>query len=227
MVNRSALSAILADAELWHNILTLAQGTGKRPKRLPYGASAHNLQITVWETRNRLKAALSQCGYGSDLDVVATPSGVEGLAHDSLWLLRRFLFDEDYKGDLRADLDRPIKLLKLYLKSTPACANDLSNPAESPVVPVLPEGGLDKRDLDILEYLRKTSPVLQFVCDIQAGTDISSRTLGKRLIFLIQKKLVSRPKGERKGATITAEGKEILEQLLPPEEQLLPCEDAD
>jgi predicted transcriptional regulator len=72
---------------------------------------------------------------------------------------------------------------------------------------------IDKEDEAILRELGKKSPRLCLQYALETNTDISRKTVGKRLQSLLAKGLVVYPKGERKGVTITGKGRELLRRL--------------
>jgi hypothetical protein len=76
----------------------------------------------------------------------------------------------------------------------------------------MPES-LGTDDLRILKSLNSKAPLRRTLYDIVADTEISRKTVGIRLNKLIERNLACRPDGERKGATITDRGQEILKNL--------------
>lgn len=72
---------------------------------------------------------------------------------------------------------------------------------------------LDEEDIAILSALASTKPRLLTLVELAADTYIGNKTLGTRVNQLIESGLVSRPKGERRGATITPTGESALESI--------------
>jgi hypothetical protein len=72
---------------------------------------------------------------------------------------------------------------------------------------------VDEEDIAILQVLKKYSPRLMTAQKIAGHAHVSEKTVGARLHQLTAKKLASRPLGKNRGATITQEGKAILENL--------------
>jgi RIO-like serine/threonine protein kinase len=75
--------------------------------------------------------------------------------------------------------------------------------------------GLDKDDIRILTFLRKSSPGRCSLYDIEAKTRLTRKTIGKRLNALITRRLADRPLGPRKGVLITPAGIEVLGRRKP------------
>ena len=72
---------------------------------------------------------------------------------------------------------------------------------------------LDYEDVQVLRYLAEMYPLTKSQADIEAGSHVSRRTIGRRLKSLRDRGLTHRPKGERKGDAITDRGRTILEGL--------------
>jgi hypothetical protein len=72
---------------------------------------------------------------------------------------------------------------------------------------------LDEAMLAVLRHLDESAPILQVNVDIEQGTELGKRTVGNAVCYLIEHDLANRPRGERKGSTITRRGKEFLAQI--------------
>jgi hypothetical protein len=75
---------------------------------------------------------------------------------------------------------------------------------------------VDEFDVEILNALASHAPIRLSLQDLTANTEISRKTIGQRLKSLIDHELACRPDGDRKGATITDEGKAYLRKLTTP-----------
>lgn len=69
---------------------------------------------------------------------------------------------------------------------------------------------LDDEDIKILSTL-SGSRMLMTLTELEMTTRISRKTIGERVKLLIEQKLLHRPKGPKRGVTITAYGKDCLE----------------
>jgi len=76
-----------------------------------------------------------------------------------------------------------------------------------------PSFSFDATEQSILLVLRK-SPRLLVVADIEARTDLSSRTIGPRINDFIGKGLVHRPRGLVRGVELTDLGRRVVESLV-------------
>jgi hypothetical protein len=76
-----------------------------------------------------------------------------------------------------------------------------------------PTAPFDTAEVAVLEVLGRAYPVLMKNVDVEVATRLSKQTVSKAISGLIGKQLVSRPHGERKGATITPPAKALLGQL--------------
>lgn len=72
---------------------------------------------------------------------------------------------------------------------------------------------LDDNEIQILSELYDTAPALCTNYALEAATRISRKTIGKRLQRLRALDLVAHPRGERKGATLTKKGYDLVEGL--------------
>lgn len=106
----------------------------------------------------------------------------------------------------------------------PAPAAD--NPEVVPVVPVnhlvsVPDAPspaadlppLDSAETAILQKLGRAHPKLLKNVEIEVATSLSKQTVGRAVVALIDRELATRPKGERKGTTLTPEGLAVLDRL--------------
>src|SRR5262249_1337724 len=83
-----------------------------------------------------------------------------------------------------------------------------------------PEGAatspaLDDEDVEILRILKKRAPMLLTVGQISVPTGICETTVAQRVKQLIAVGLATRPKGPKRGATITPEGQALLSKIVP------------
>ena len=69
-------------------------------------------------------------------------------------------------------------------------------------------------DLDILNYLA-TQTATRTQVEIEAGTDVSKKTVGERLKLLRKARLTERPNGEKGGESITPLGRTKVTPNLP------------
>jgi hypothetical protein len=74
----------------------------------------------------------------------------------------------------------------------------------------------DDEDILILRALHEAAPRRLTTYEIEAATDVTRKTVGKRLVKLIDRDLVIRPDGPKGGATITQPGQEFLAKLPAP-----------
>lgn len=74
---------------------------------------------------------------------------------------------------------------------------------------------LDDKDVSILRYLEEMYPLAKSQTDIEAGSLVSRRTIGRRLAKLRDKNLTHRPKGEKGGEAITDQGRKLLARCPP------------
>jgi hypothetical protein len=65
-------------------------------------------------------------------------------------------------------------------------------------------------EFTVLRALNKATPRLVDVLDLSTSTRIGPKTCGKILNSLIERGYAERPRGKRKGATITSRGKALL-----------------
>jgi predicted transcriptional regulator len=84
----------------------------------------------------------------------------------------------------------------------------ITSPSENVVNPPIDENGVK-----VLSILKDKSPMLQKNVDIEANVDLSKQTVGRLVTELIDKRLVHRPEGERKGVTITECGIALLDRI--------------
>lgn len=73
--------------------------------------------------------------------------------------------------------------------------------------------GLDRNNVAVLFCLSNREPALQTLDDIVVSAKVSRDTASKALKELIADGLACRPKGERKGATVTDKGRTMAEQI--------------
>jgi DNA-binding MarR family transcriptional regulator len=73
--------------------------------------------------------------------------------------------------------------------------------------------GLDRNNVAVLYCLSNREPTLQTLDDIVVSAKVSRDTASKALKELIADGLACRPKGERKGATVTDKGRTMAEQI--------------
>jgi DNA-binding MarR family transcriptional regulator len=69
---------------------------------------------------------------------------------------------------------------------------------------------LTAEEFALLTALDNAAPQTMKMADLEADVDLSRQTIGPCLCRLRQLGLVSRPRGERKGHAITAEGVAVL-----------------
>jgi hypothetical protein len=70
---------------------------------------------------------------------------------------------------------------------------------------------VDDAALAVLTALREAQPKLLKNVEIETAAHLSKQTVTNTLTYLIGKNLAARPRGDRKGAAITAEGIALLE----------------
>ena len=73
--------------------------------------------------------------------------------------------------------------------------------------------GLDRNNIAVLFCLSNREPALQTLDDIVVSAKVSRDTASKALKELIADGLACRPKGERKGATVTGKGRTMAAQI--------------
>lgn len=73
--------------------------------------------------------------------------------------------------------------------------------------------GFDAESTDIVKFLDQTHPKLKSLVEIHAATNISQKTVGTRITELIEGGLAHRPKGEKKGVTLTDTGRTVARTL--------------
>jgi hypothetical protein len=73
--------------------------------------------------------------------------------------------------------------------------------------------GIDERECQVLAAYRDRSPVLVKNVDIEAATNLSKQTVGEVVSRLIEKGFVCRPRGGRKGATLTSAGVALVDRI--------------
>lgn len=90
----------------------------------------------------------------------------------------------------------------------------LGNFADFAAVPSVEETPpLTREDTSILRCMLKSHPQLMTLLDIEGESDVSRKTIGKRLEGLQVAGLVHRPNGPKKGAGLSERGKTIAERL--------------
>jgi hypothetical protein len=72
---------------------------------------------------------------------------------------------------------------------------------------------LDAGELAVLTVLRDAHPKLLLNVDIVAAVELSKQTVDNAVKELLGKKLIHRPKGKRKGTTVTAEGIALVDRI--------------
>jgi hypothetical protein len=72
---------------------------------------------------------------------------------------------------------------------------------------------IDETELAVLGFLRDRHPVTVFNVDIEAAVNLSKQKVGEVVTGLIGKKLVTRPKGKRKGVALTPEGRTLVDRI--------------
>jgi DNA-binding MarR family transcriptional regulator len=72
---------------------------------------------------------------------------------------------------------------------------------------------IDEAELTILAELSARHPILLKNVDLEAATRLSKQTVSRLITGLVGKGLVARPKGERKGATVTPEGAALVGRI--------------
>ncbi|HYV35513.1 MAG TPA: hypothetical protein VE988_07410 [Gemmataceae bacterium] len=82
--------------------------------------------------------------------------------------------------------------------------------------PPPPDISVDDEDIGILNALHEQAPRLCTLYDLETNANVARKTAGARLKKLIDRGLATRPNGEKRGATITAEGQELLKRCPPP-----------
>jgi hypothetical protein len=92
-----------------------------------------------------------------------------------------------------------------------------AEPQPAPSVPPTSSAVVDTIDVAILRALDKYAPQLRDNYDLEGDTNTTRKTIGPRLTTLIEQGLAERPKGPRKGATITSAGKNLLLKCQAPE----------
>jgi hypothetical protein len=83
----------------------------------------------------------------------------------------------------------------------------------TPRPPLPPGPSLDDEDVGILKVLKDRQLLLMTAAQIAGASHVSERTVRDRLNRLIDLGLASRPRGKKRGATITAAGIAVLEGL--------------
>lgn len=69
-------------------------------------------------------------------------------------------------------------------------------------------------DIEIMTYLHEMYPVLMKQAEIEAGTDISRKTISSRLTYLDRIGFTERPNGPNSGVKLTRKGLSFIEQRL-------------
>ncbi len=111
---------------------------------------------------------------------------------------------------------QPVEVASISTPST-QIINLPTAPAGASIVPLrsiandLPP--IDDAALAVLETLNKARPKLLKNVEIEAAIKRSKQAIGEAVRYLLDKNLVSRPNGERKGVTITPSGIELLERI--------------
>jgi hypothetical protein len=72
---------------------------------------------------------------------------------------------------------------------------------------------IQAEDVAILRCLEKNAPVAVSQYDIEPDTDLSRRTIGPRLKVLRNLGYTAQPRGPRGGETITAKGRQVLQEI--------------
>jgi len=86
--------------------------------------------------------------------------------------------------------------------------------AEPGEVTTAPPLSLDDEELAVLRALQRAEPRLLRIIDLEADGDCpSNRIIGERVNTLIGCGLAARPKGPKRGATITQAGRDLLARL--------------
>jgi hypothetical protein len=79
--------------------------------------------------------------------------------------------------------------------------------------PLPPNPSFDEEDQRILQTLEDKSPRLMTLGQIAGHSHVSEKTVSQRLNSFIILNLASRPRGKKRGATITPEGSAVLKRL--------------
>lgn len=77
------------------------------------------------------------------------------------------------------------------------------------------EPTIDAEALTVLCDLRDNAPSLRKQVEIETSTQISKKTVGKRIQWLERNGYAKRPTGQNKGATVTTTGKALADRLCP------------
>jgi hypothetical protein len=114
---------------------------------------------------------------------------------------------------LRQPWAASITALNDILAPREAIPQDGQSPRPQPAPGGPASSTVDENELKVLDLLCVRHPVLMMNVDIETATDLSKQTVGTVLTGLIRKNLVERPRGKRKGATITAAGRTLVEGI--------------
>ena len=87
-----------------------------------------------------------------------------------------------------------------------------ASPGKETNHPLADTPGLDTAAVAVLMFLGKEHPKLMRNVDIEVATDLSKQTVSNAVAELIDNKLANRPKGDRKGTTLTSEGHALWER---------------
>ncbi|MEK6676614.1 MAG: hypothetical protein AABZ47_13300 [Planctomycetota bacterium] len=77
------------------------------------------------------------------------------------------------------------------------------------------EPPIDDTELVLLVYLNECGSLLKPITQCALEVKKSEKVVGKKIADLVELGLVTRPKGPRKGATLTPKGKSIVDRQFP------------